>query len=133
MVQNQATQADGLRERWRTTGGRAAYAAFSAAEFQAPHVRQLKTWLFIGAEWEEEFATTLEAKSVDSGENLAVLSPEDSGVFYLQEADANGLTCTNPVQTYVDLGYCGGRGEEAADALIEHHLKPAWRAHGINL
>jgi hypothetical protein len=29
------------------TGGFAAYAAFSAAEFQAPHVRQPKTWLYV--------------------------------------------------------------------------------------
>ena len=37
------------------TGGHAAYAAFSAADFQAPHVRQPKTWLFVGAEWEDEY------------------------------------------------------------------------------
>ena len=115
------------------SGGHAAYAAFSAAEFQAPHVRQPKTWLFVGAEWEDEFAAAVEAKSVDSGENLVVLIPEDSGVFYLQETEGNRLACTNPVQTYVDLCHCGGRGEEAAEALLEHHLKPAWRARGINL
>jgi hypothetical protein len=115
------------------TGRHAAYAAFSAAEFQAPHVRQPKTWLFVGAEWEDEFAAAVEAKPVDSGENIVVLIPEDSGVFYLQEAERNHLARTNPVQTYVDLPHCGGRGEEAAEALVEHQLKPAWRAHGINL
>jgi hypothetical protein len=124
---------DALASLESITGGHAAYAAFSAAEFQAPHVRQPKTWLFVGAEWEDEFAATLEAKPVDSGENLVVLIPEDSGVFYLQEAESNRLACTNPMQTYVDLSHCGGRGEEAAEALLEHHLKPAWRAHGINL
>src|SRR3979409_175322 len=30
------------------TGGFTAYAAFSAADFQAPHVRQLKTWIYVG-------------------------------------------------------------------------------------
>ncbi len=115
------------------TDGHATYSAFSAAEFQAPHVRQPKTWLFVGSQYEEEFADTIEAKPVDSGENLVVLIPEDNGVFYLQEGDADHLACTNPVQTYVDLSHIGARGEEAAEALLEHHLKPLWRAYGINL
>lgn len=70
-----------------------------------------------------------EAKLVDSGENLVVLIPEDSGVFYPQEGGAMGeqrLSCTNPVQTYVDLFHCGGRGEEAAEALLDQNLKRAW-------
>ena len=124
---------DALASLESITDGHAAYAAFSAAEFQSPHVRQPKTWLIVGAEWEDEFASAVEAKPVDSGENLVVLIPEDSGVFYLQEAADNRLVCTNPVQTYVDLCHSGGRGEEAAEALLEHNLKPAWRAHGINL
>ena len=115
------------------TGGHAAYAGFSAAEFQAPHVRQPKTWLFIGAEWEDEFREAVEAKPVDSGENLIVLVPDDDGVFYLQEGAAERLAGTNPVQTYVDLGHCGNRGEEAAEALLEQNLKPAWKARGFKL
>lgn len=116
------------------TGGHATYAAFSAAEFQAPHVRQPKTWLFIGAEWEDKFRDVAEAKPVDSGENLVVLIPEDNGVFYLQEGGTMGdrrLSCTNPVQTYVDLCHCGGRGEEAAEALLEQNLKRAWKTRGL--
>lgn len=113
------------------TGGHAAYAVFSAAEFQAPHVRQPKTWFYVGAEYEDELRKVAEAKLVDSGENLVVLMPDDEGVFYLQEGDAGRLPCTNPVQTYVDLCHCGGRGEEAAEALLEQNLKPAWKARGL--
>jgi hypothetical protein len=113
------------------TGGHAAYAAFSAAEFQAPHVRQPKTWLYVGAEWEDEFRNVTEAKLVDSGENLVVLIPDDNGVFYLQEGESGRLVSTNPVQTYVDLCHCGGRGEEAAEALLEQNLKRAWKARGL--
>lgn len=116
------------------TGGHAAYAAFSAADIQAPHVRQPKTWLYVGANWEENLREVAEAKLVDSGENLVVLVPEDNGVFYLQEGDTVGeqrLSCTNPVQTYVDLFHCGGRGEEAAEALLEQNLKRAWKARGL--
>jgi hypothetical protein len=115
-------------------GGYAAYASFSAADFQAPHVRQPKTWLYVGSEWEDKFREVAEAKLVDSGENLVVLIPEDNGVFYLQDGGTIGeqrLACTNPVQTYVDLFHCGGRGEEAAEALLEQNLKRAWKARGL--
>lgn len=124
---------DALASLVSITGGHAAYAAFSAAEFQWPHVRQPKTWLFIDADWEDEFRRVVEAKPVDSGENLMVLIPDDAGVFYWQEGEAGRLACTNPVQTYVDLCHCGSRGEEAAEALLEHDLKPSWKARGIKL
>jgi hypothetical protein len=116
------------------TGGHAAYAAFSAADFQAPHVRQPKTWLYVASDWEDKFREVAEAKLVDSGENLVVLIPEDDGVFYLGDSGTLGeqrLSCTNPVQTYVDLFHCGGRGEEAAEALLEQNLKRAWKARGL--
>lgn len=114
--------------------GNAVYAAFSAAEFQAPHVRQPKTWLYVGAEWEDRFCKAAEAKLVDSGENIVVLIPEDNGVFYLPERCGptdRRLSCTIPAQTYVDLCHCGGRGEEAAEALLEQALKPVWKARGL--
>lgn len=112
-----------------------AYAAFSAAEFQAPHVRQPKTWLYVSGHLVEDFPAKLGVKQVESGENLVVLVPSDSGVFFTPEAPANGdrLPCTNEVQTYVDLWHCGGRGQEAAEALLEQRIKPAWRAAGYDL
>ena len=116
------------------TGGHAVYAAFSAAEFQAPHVRQPKTWLFVGEKFEDKFRVIAEAKLVDSGENVVVLIPEDDGVFYEQVGgfmDERRLSCTNPVQTYVDLCNVGSRGEEAADALLEQNLKPEWKHRGL--
>jgi hypothetical protein len=108
-------------------GGHAAYAAFSASDFQAPHVRQPKTWLYLSPSLDDEFRTVVEAKPVDSGENIVVLFPEDDGVFYQGDDGTvgnNRLVCTNLVQTYVDLWHCGGRGEEAAEALLEQRLKP---------
>ncbi|MFN0079380.1 MAG: type IV toxin-antitoxin system AbiEi family antitoxin [Prosthecobacter sp.] len=110
--------------------GHAALAAFSAAEQQAPHVRQPKTWLYVGAEWEDEMAELLDAKPVDSGENLVVLIPEDSGVFYLPQTGTAALPCTNAAQTFVDLMHCGGRGKEAAEAVLDKMLKPAWQKKG---
>lgn len=113
------------------SGNHAAYASFSAAEVQAPHVRQPKIWLYLDPEYEERFATMTEAKPVDSGENLIVLLPSDKGVFYHVEEAPGRLGCTNTVQTYVDLVHSGGRGKEAAEAVLEQRLKKAWKAQGL--
>ena len=113
-------------------GGMAAYAAFSAAERQAPHVRQAKTWLYIAADFLDALDRHVQAKEVDSGENLVVLVPADSGVFVTFDADSyvgeRRLGCTDPVQAYIDLAHCGGRGEEAAQGLLEQKILPAWKA-----
>lgn len=118
------------------TGGFADYAAFSAAEFQAPHVRQPKTWLYVREQEVAKFEKLVEAKRVDSGENLVVLIPDDDGVFYLGDGGTMGdnrMSCTNAVQTYVDLYHCGGRGEEAAEALLNQRLKPEWKLRGLSV
>jgi rhodanese-related sulfurtransferase len=118
------------------TGGFAAYAAFSAADFQAPHVRQPKTWLYVREQDISLVEELVEAKRVDSGENLVVLIPDDDGVFYLGDGGTMGdnrMRCTNVVQTYVDLCHSGGRGGEAAEALLNQRLKPEWKLRGLNV
>jgi len=89
-------------------------------------VRQPRTWLYLDASVEPEFQSVIEANPVDSGENIVALIPDDSGVFYRVQAGSNRLACTNAVQTYVDLTHTGGRGEEAADAILQQRLRPAW-------
>lgn len=109
--------------------GGAAYAVFSAAEIQAPHVRQAKTWLYVDPGHLSKLKEWLQAKPVDSGGNLVVLIPQDPGVFALPHRGGEGnsrMVCTNPVQTYIDLWHSGGRGQEAAEALLNQWLKPAW-------
>ena len=116
-------------------GNMAAYAAFSAAERQAPHVRQPRTWLYVAAGFLDAMAKHTRAKEVDSGENLVALIPDDLGVFLSWEPNAfidePSLGCTDPVQTYVDLMHCGGRGEDAAMAVLEQRILPAWRSAGL--
>ena len=108
--------------------GQIAYAAFSAADIQAPAVRQPRTWLFLNPILEQEFRLVVDAKPVDSGENLVVLLADDESVFYALEARNGWPACTNAVQTYVDLSRAGGRGDEAAEALLRQRLTPAWEA-----
>ena len=80
-------------------------------------MRQAKTWLYVREAEVAKFEQVVEAKPVESGENLVVLIPADDGVFYLGdggEMGENRMACTNAVQTYVHLWHCGGRGHEAA-------------------
>lgn len=112
----------------------AVYAAFSAAELQAPNVRQPKTWIYVRGSEIQRFEKLLDAKQVDSGENIVVLVPEDDGVFASAESWVNSfnhLGATHPVQTYVDLLHAGGRGKEAAEALLEQRIKPEWARQGF--
>jgi len=125
---------DALSKTDLEAGGFAAYAAFSAAEIQAPHVRQPKTWIYVGREYLRALSGGIEAKPVDSGENVVVLIPDDDGVFYMANGGHVGdqrMACTNPVQTYVDVFHCGGRGQEAAEAVLEQKLKPEWKQRGL--
>ena len=124
---------DALARLGSISRGHAVYAAFSAAEFQAPYVRQPKTWLYLSPSLEDEFRARLDAKTVDSGENLIVLTPADEGVFYRLDSAKDRPPCTNAVQTYVDLYHAGGRGEEAAEALLEQRLKREWKSRGLSV
>jgi len=121
-----------LQERLRAfepeAQGRLAFAVFSAAEVQAPAVRQPRMWLYVDPRLESDLQRALEAKPVDSGENLIVLLPGDEGVFYRPDSGKNRIACTNPAQTYVDLAHSRGRGDEAAEAILLQRLEPAWSA-----
>ncbi len=58
---------------------------------------------------------------------LSLVEPYDDGVFYaVREVD--GLGVASPVQLYLDLQAARGRGEEAANAVLEQAIKPSWQA-----
>jgi hypothetical protein len=118
------------------TGGCAVYAAVSAADFLAPLVRQPQTGLYVREKEIPKFVNLVEGKPVESGENLVVLIPDDDGIFFMSDGGIMGerrMACTNAVQTYVDLWHAGGRGEEAAEALLEQRLKPQWKDKGLRV
>lgn len=119
--------------------GRVALASFSAAAVHAPFVRQPRTWLYATEEMLIPMHNLLEAKEVDSGDNLQVLVPSDEGVFadddepWMDSEPSNPtgshfpIPTTSPLQTYLDLWHAGGRGREAAEAVMERVLAPAWK------
>jgi hypothetical protein len=98
---------------------------FSAASRVAPHVRMNKTFVFVDANL-DEVAGALNLKPVPSGSNVVLLKPYDAGVFY-KSRDIEGIKVVSDVQIYIDLKTYKGRGEEAADFLMEHLLEPGWR------
>lgn len=104
-----------------------AWAVFSAAERQAPMVRQPKYWLMAADESSATLREMLQAKSVDTGANLTLLLAPDRG--YLAGADHESAlaACTSPIQTYLDTWHAGGRGQEAAEAILDQQLRPKWK------
>jgi hypothetical protein len=104
-----------------------AWAVFSAAERQAPMVRQPKYWLMTVDEDAESLRNLLQARVVDTGANLTLLTAPDRGYLADSDCASASAACTSPLQTYLDTWHAGGRGQEAADAVLEQQLKPRWK------
>jgi hypothetical protein len=104
----------------------ACLASFTAADELAPHVRQSRLWVYVRARDTREIQKLLEAKEVDSGANLILLEAADEGVFEGIHFGNEGVPTTSALQSYLDLWQAGGRGEEAATAILNQCLKPGW-------
>lgn len=119
--------ADGGWDSSKMAGG-ACLASFSAADHLAPHVRQSRTWIYVRARDTRDVQKVLGAKEVESGANLVMLEAADEGVFEGVRIGSDGVPTTSALQCYLDLWQAGGRGEEAATAILNQCLKPAWEA-----
>jgi hypothetical protein len=73
----------------------------------------------------DEIAHALGLKEVESGANISLLTPYDEGVLYGAES-IDGVRIALPVQCYLDLIHLSGRGQEAAETLLEQVIKPEW-------
>lgn len=103
---------------------RCALAGFSAGARLAPNVRYNRAMAFVEQD-ALSIAEGLGAKKVASGANLQLYVPFDTGVFY-DSRTVGGQCVTSPVQTYLDLRQLRGRGDEAADAVLEQVIRPQW-------
>jgi hypothetical protein len=63
-------------------------------------------------------------KRVETGANVRLLEPPDSGVFYGSRLIGE-LNVVSPLQCYLDLSRVRGRGEEAADAVL-NAMRESW-------
>jgi hypothetical protein len=101
-----------------------ALTGFSAAARLAPSVRHQRAMAYV-QDGLDELAKRLSLKEVDSGANVSLLVPYDTGVFYGSQ-NFDGAQLASPIQVYLDLKSYPGRGEEAASVLLEQVIKPKW-------
>lgn len=105
------------------SGFRAGLTGFSGGARIAPAVRYQRVMAY--AENIEKFAEFMELKQVTSGANVLILDPYDEGVFYGSQYVGSDLI-VSPIQIYLDLMSVSGRGEEAAEVIMEQVIKNIW-------
>lgn len=101
-----------------------ALTGFSAAARTAPFVRYKLVTAYFNANL-EKVASQLNFKKVSSGATLNLMIPYDEGVFH-QTEEVDGVPIVSSVQLYLDLKNMAGRGEEAAQFLLDEVIKPTW-------
>jgi hypothetical protein len=101
-----------------------ALAGFSSAARYAPMVRYQRVMAYVLGDL-DGVTQRLELKPITSGANVTLISPYDEGVFYGAQLKDKAKV-TSPVQTYLDLRQIKGRGEEAADFLMQQVIQPSW-------
>ena len=103
-----------------------ALTGFSGAARLAPFVRYQRAAAYV-QDSIDSLARELGAKEVSSGANLSLIETYDDGVFY-GARDIEGDRVASPIQLYLDLNAVRGRGEDAAQALLEQVIRPQWQA-----
>ena len=97
---------------------------FSGAWRIAPMVRYNRAAIYVESV-PRQLSGELGLKPVSTGANLVVWTPFDPSVFYDQR-EMNGVSVASPIQLYLDLIGEPGRGEEAAQEILEKAIKPTW-------
>jgi hypothetical protein len=101
-----------------------AFTGFSGAARLAPSVRYQRAMAYL-EDLDQEMLTQLALKKVSSGANLSIFLPYDEGIFY-GTREINGARVVSSVQVYLDVRNFRGRGEEAAQMLLEEVIRPTW-------
>lgn len=107
---------DALRE--AQPAGRAAAMSFTAADWWAPYARVPMTYLIAEPKALPVLLDHLQLKPAESGANVEILIPDETELFEDLRQPTPGLWTTSPLQTFLDLGTGGERGQEAADHLL---------------
>ncbi|MFC4278068.1 type IV toxin-antitoxin system AbiEi family antitoxin [Achromobacter aloeverae] len=103
--------------------GLVALASFSAAQWLAPYGRTGTQYFYADEAGLEQLRAVLQLTAASKGENVIVTVLDDPGLFRDTVEPATGVSCTSPVQTYLDLTDAGERGQEAADHLRQEILQ----------
>lgn len=114
--------ASDIEERIRIAMPEAAFAEFSAAHRYAPYVRHRHASVYV-THWSKELGDRIGVLPADRDANLFVY--EDAQAVALSN-EYNGVQCASPIHTYLDLISIGGRGVDAAEQILERHLRLKW-------
>lgn len=98
-------------------GGRLALASFSAGDWLAPYGRSSTRQLYADQYGLERLRAGVALIDTSKGANVVVRVVDEEGVLDDAVRPEPHISCTSPVQTYLDLMHAGERGEEAADHL----------------
>ena len=110
----------------KSTKGKVMYGSFSAARWIAPYGRAGTEFLYATPSLLGFIQETLNAVRVGEGGNVVVQLTSDSSVLEDVVEPVEGITCTSPIQTYLDLCRAGERGKEAAEFLRQRVLN--WKS-----
>ena len=96
--------------------------SFSAAARYAPTVRYNKVYVYAEIQDKQELIKDLELKKVEQGGNVVICTLYDN-MTTMFSREINGSKVTSPVQTILDLLSHAGRGEEAAESIIQKEFE----------
>jgi len=97
---------------------------FSGAARLAPYARYSQASAYVDGDL-EVLRRDLDLRTTNTGSNVRLLLPRDEGVFYGARTLDNVMV-VSPIQVYLDLKALEGRGDEAAQYLLERTLQPRW-------
>lgn len=123
-LRSPAETEDWISKTCQELGLRCSLTGFSGGARYVPMVRYQRVMAYLEGDF-ERIANTINLKLVTSGANVMLLKPYDNGVFY-DSRKIDGDPVVSPIQAYLDLNSYRGRGEEAAQAILEKVIGELW-------
>lgn len=108
----------------RELGLRCSLTGFSGGARYVSMVRYQRVMTYLEDGF-DRIAGAIGLKPVTSGANVMLFKPYDSGVFYSSRL-IDGAPVVSPIQAYLDLNSYRGRGEEAAQAILDKVIRELW-------
>ena len=114
-----------LSEAFRRMHISGALTGFSGGARYVPAVRYQRVHAYVDRGHAADLSASFGWKRVSSGANVSLIVPYDSGVL-IGVREVGESVITSPVQVYLDLMGLKGRGEEAAQAVLEGAIGKKW-------
>lgn len=123
-LKSPAETEDLLSNTCQELGLRLSLTGFSGGARYVPMVRYQRVMAYLEDGF-DQVASDISLKPVTSGANVMLLKPYDSGVFYNSRL-VEDTPVVSPIQAYLDLNSYRGRGEEAAQEILDKVIRELW-------